>query len=61
MVIGGVSVILILGLINFVMLLFQLSSGLRWIKVKFGVHRKTGILLFILAFIHGFLGILANL
>jgi len=61
MVIGGISVILILGVINFMLLLFQLSTGLRWIKVKFGVHRKTGILLFITAFIHGFLGILVNL
>ena len=61
MVIGGISVILILGLINFVLLLFQLSTGLRWINVKFGVHRKAGILLFILAFVHGILGVLANL
>ncbi|MEW6670123.1 MAG: hypothetical protein AB1427_00385 [Thermodesulfobacteriota bacterium] len=60
MVIGGISVILILGLVNFLLLLFQLSTGLRWIKVKFGIHRKTGILLFILAFVHGFLGLLAN-
>jgi len=60
MVIGGISIILILGVINFLLLLFQLSTGLRWIRVKFGVHRKTGILLFIVAFIHGFLGILAN-
>ena len=61
MVIGGVSLILILGIINFVLLLFQLSTGLRWIKVKFGVHRKTGIFLVVLAFIHGALGILSNL
>lgn len=61
MAIGGVSIILILGIVNFVLLLFQLSTGLRWLKVKFGVHRKTGILLFILACAHGLLGILANL
>ncbi len=61
MVIGGVSVILIFGIINFVLLLFQLSTGLRWIKVTFGVHRTTGIFLFVSAFIHGALGILANL
>ena len=60
MVIGGISIIFILGIINFLLLLFQLSTGLRWIKVKFGVHRKTGILLFIVASIHGFFGILAN-
>lgn len=61
MVIGGISMILILGIVNFLLLLFQLSTGLRWIKVPFGVHRKTGILLFIVAVVHGSLGILANL
>ena len=58
MVIGGISIILILGIINFLLLLFQLATGLRWIKVRFGVHRKTGILLFVIATIHGLLGIL---
>ena len=61
MAIGGISVIFILGAINFVLLLFQLFTGLRWIKVKFGVHRKAGILLFIVAFLHGALGVLAML
>jgi hypothetical protein len=61
MVVGGISMILILGFVNFLLLLFQLSTGLRWIKVPFGVHRKTGILLFIVAVVHGVLGILANL
>ena len=60
MTIGGISIILILGIVNFFLLLFQLSSGLHWIKVKIGVHRKTGILLFILATIHGLLGLLAS-
>ena len=40
MTIGGISIILILGIVNFLLLLFQLSTGLHWIKVKFGVHRK---------------------
>jgi hypothetical protein len=61
MVIGGISIILILGIINFLLLLFQLTTGLRWIKVRFGVHKKTGILLFIMATIHGVLGLLSNL
>jgi hypothetical protein len=60
MKIGGISIILILGICNFVLLLWQLSSGLRWIKVPFGVHRKTGITLFITAIIHGTLAILAD-
>jgi hypothetical protein len=60
MKIGGISIILILGICNFVLLLWQLSSGLRWIRVPLGVHRKTGITLFITAIIHGTLAILAD-
>ena len=60
MAIGGISIILILGIVNFLLLLFQLFSGMHWIKVKFGVHRKIGILLFFFATIHGLLGLLAS-
>ncbi|MCJ7832987.1 MAG: hypothetical protein MUQ20_01200 [Deltaproteobacteria bacterium] len=60
MAIGGISIILILGIINFLLLLFQLATGLRWIKVRLGVHKKTGILLIVLSAIHGLLGFLAN-
>jgi hypothetical protein len=61
MKIGGVSIILILGLVNLLLLSLQLSSGLRWIKLPFGIHRKTGIALFVTALIHGILGIVAQL
>jgi len=60
MTIGGISIILILGLINFVLLLFQAASGLKIIKVKYRVHKKTGIALLIVAIIHGFLGIMVS-
>ena len=60
MKIGGLSIVLILGIINFLLLLFQLSSGLRWIKVKMTVHQKTGITLFITALLHGTLAYLSN-
>ena len=60
MKIGGVSIILILGIINFLLLLFQVSSGMRWIKVKMTLHRKTGITLLITAFCHGLLAILSD-
>lgn len=53
--IGGISIILILGIVNFALLCFQLASGLRWIKPAFGIHRKTGIALVIVASIHGLL------
>lgn len=36
----GSSLVQILGLINFMLLLFQLSSGQHWIQVKIGIHRK---------------------
>lgn len=61
MKIGGVSIILVLGLINLLLLSLQLSSGLRWIKLPFGIHRKTGIALFVTAVIHGVLGIISQL
>ncbi len=54
------TVVLILGITNFALLLFQISSGLRWVKVKMTLHRKTGILLFISALIHGTLAILTQ-
>ena len=58
---GGVSPILILGIVNLTLLTFQISSGLRWIKVPYGVHRKTGIALFVSAVVHGVLGLIAQL
>ncbi len=53
MKIGGISIVLILGIANFILLLFQLSSGLRWIRIPMTLHRKTGITLFITALTHG--------
>ena len=60
MTIGGISIILILGIINFILVLFQLVSGLRFIKVSFGFHKTTGIVLFFTATIHGALAILIS-
>ncbi len=59
MTIGGVSIILILGLMNLGLLVFQLLTGLRYLKVSLGVHKRSGIVLFVLAMIHGALGLLA--
>jgi len=47
------SIILILGVINLLLVLFQVSTGLRFLKVPFSVHKRTGILLLITALIHG--------
>lgn len=60
MTIGGISLILILGILNFILILFQLTTGLRIIKVRFGLHKKTGILLLITAIVHGTLAILVG-
>lgn len=55
--IANVSVVLLLGLINFGLLFFQLATGLRWIKVPFGTHKKTGIALVIVASLHALLAL----
>lgn len=60
MTIGGVSIILLLGILNLLLILFQLSTGLRWIKVPLGVHRKTGLFLLICASLHAILAFLAS-
>lgn len=57
--IGDISITLILGIFNFLLILFQLSTGMRWIKVAFRTHRKSGILLLISALIHALLGVLS--
>ncbi|MBN2078184.1 MAG: hypothetical protein JW838_04410 [Spirochaetes bacterium] len=60
MKIGGVSIILLLGVVNMLLLAFQLMTGLHRIKVPIGVHKKTGVVLFFCALIHGLLAALAN-
>jgi hypothetical protein len=60
MEIGGVSIILMLGILNFLLILFQMSTGLRWIKVPIGFHKKTGIALLISATLHAILAFLAS-
>ncbi len=60
MSIAGVSIILILGIINLLLALFQLSSGMHWIKVPIKVHKSTGIALVIGAVVHGALAILVS-
>ena len=60
MTIGGISIILIFGIINFILVLFQLSSGLHLIKVPFALHKNMGMALFFTAIIHGGLAILVS-
>lgn len=49
----GINLILVFGLLNLALIVFQLLSGLRVIKVPMAVHRGTGILLCVCAVIHG--------
>lgn len=51
--------LLIFGILNFLLILWQLSTGMRWIKVSFRTHRGTGIALLLSAAIHGGLALLA--
>jgi hypothetical protein len=60
MTIGGVSIILLLGILNLFLVAFQISSGLRWVKVPFAVHRRGGITLLFSTIIHAFLAILVS-
>jgi hypothetical protein len=60
MAIAGVSIILILGLCNLLLVLFQAASGLRIIKPKFGVHKKMGLVLVVTAVAHAALAVLAR-
>ena len=56
----GIDIILWLGIINFILVLFQLLSGLRVIKIKYKTHKTFGIILFITATIHGTVAIITN-
>jgi hypothetical protein len=60
MKIGGISIILLLGMLNMILILFQMSTGLRWIRVPFGIHKRTGMLLFVSALVHALLAYLIS-
>ncbi|HSV98153.1 MAG TPA: hypothetical protein VLM75_14620 [Spirochaetota bacterium] len=58
--IGGISIVLILGLANMALIIFQLFSGLRIIKAPTIIHRRTGIALFVTALLHATFAFLAR-
>ncbi len=60
MTIGGVSFVLILGVINLLLILFQVGSGKRYLKVNFTWHRRLGLLLLMMAIIHAVLAYLSG-
>lgn len=58
--IGGISVILILGILNICLIAFQLLSGMRIIRIPNKIHRGTGIILCASATCHAILALLAH-
>jgi hypothetical protein len=56
----GINIILWLGIINLLLALFQLLSGLRYIKVKYRLHKTMGIVFFFTAFTHGIYALVLN-
>ncbi|OFX88523.1 MAG: hypothetical protein A2W99_08980 [Bacteroidetes bacterium GWF2_33_16] len=56
----NINIILWLGIINIFLVLFQLLSGLRYIKVKYKYHKSLGIILFFTAMIHGIYALIIN-
>jgi hypothetical protein len=56
---GDIAMILILGIINFILVLLQLCSGLHLIKLSFAFHKRSGIVLVVTASLHGLLALLA--
>jgi hypothetical protein len=51
------TLILPLGIVNFILVLFQVLSGLKVIKVSFKAHKYSGIALLIFAVLHGTIAI----
>lgn len=55
------TIVMALGILNLLLIWFQIASGRRWIKINIKVHRKTGIALVASGTVHGALALLINL
>lgn len=55
----NITPVLALGLVNLVLLAFQLVSGLHLVRIPIGLHKKTGIALAVTATVHATLAMLA--
>lgn len=55
------SLISLLGIINLVLVLFQLATGLQLLTVSFRLHRTTGQILAVTAVAHGVLAFIATM
>jgi hypothetical protein len=59
MTIAGISIILLLGILNLLLILFQVSTGKRWIKVPLAWHRKGAVVLLVSGVLHAILAVVA--
>jgi len=53
--VAGKTFAVIIGIINLLLVLFQVSTGKRWLKVNFIWHRRVGIVLLVTVVIHAIL------
>jgi len=60
MTIAGISMVLLLGILNLILIIFQVSTGKKWIKVNFAWHRRLGVLLLLTAIVHAVLAYLSR-
>lgn len=60
MTIAGISLIIILGVVNLLLVLFQVATAKRWVVVPFSWHRRGGVVLLAGALIHGVLAFLSQ-
>lgn len=60
MSIGGVSIILLLGILNLLLIVFQILTGYRIIKKKMGLHKKAGVALLVASILHAGLAFIAG-
>ncbi len=51
----GITFAVIIGIINLLLVLFQVSTGKRWLKVNFIWHRRLGVVLLVTVVIHAIL------
>lgn len=52
--------IIVLGIVNLFLVLIQLFSGLKVIRISFKYHKRFGILLAVGAVVHGLLALYMN-
>jgi len=60
MTIAGMSLVFLFGTINLLLVIFQVSTGKKWLKVNFKFHRRLGVVLLFTAILHAVLAYLSR-